>query len=201
VSSVDRSGPVNRDKYLKIRVEIDGQVFEEDLVPQVFVQPDIDGLNEALAENPKRFAWWATLENIASEEHALLENQLRKLETDKKEALQRVEGRLFAEFHMKGGKVDEIKGRVTIHPDRTQVWDDWAAREADLRDKVTRAAFKHDQMRTGRKSTQERKDSLLEIARNIRSEMEQRLRPGQPREDRITLADAQARLKNYFNQK
>lgn len=164
---------------LLLRIEIDGRIFEEDLAQVSFIQPDLEGLNSGLADNPRRFAWWGTMAEILRTRKSEIEDELRKVEKDFKEALNRVEGELFIQYarspEHKGAKVDEIKGLVAIDTKRTQIYDDFETRRSTLRRQLTQAEHDYNEIKVGLDTISERSESLKEISRNMRSEMEQKL--------------------------
>jgi len=148
-------------RLLKIRVELGGRVYEEDLEPQAFINPDLDGLNKALAEHPGRFAWWAMLETYARATFEELSTQLETLDATLFNRYQRQLAEEVPEGSKKGPTLDSIKALVTLDKDRKTLVDRIAQTKQDF-----------EQVTVGRQTMQQRKDSLIAIASNLRAEMD-----------------------------
>src|SRR3990167_2405534 len=123
---------------LRVRVELNGKIYEEDLGAQTAINSDLAGLNTALSEQPGRFAWWATLEALARAKHEDLVAQLESLDAA-----------LFGEYQtallVGGSKTPKL--------------------DAEL-------------VQAGRRTMEHRKDALITIASNTRSEMDFRIYSG-----------------------
>lgn len=156
-------------RLLKIRVELGGRVYEEDLEPQAFINPDLDGLNRALAEHPGRFAWWAMLETYARASYEGLSTQLETLDATLFSRYQRqlLEGAVDGK---KGPTLDSIRSLVTLDRERQA-----------LVERTARAKQDFEQVTVGRRTMEQRKDALLAIASNLRAEMDARLAVGKSR--------------------
>lgn len=156
---------------LRVRVELNGTVYEEDLGVQTGLNLDLVGLNQALAEQPGRFAWWATLEALARAKHEELTAQLESLDAV-----------LFGQYQIelrtgapKEPTLDAIRSKM--HLDKRRMVLDAAVRQARL---------DADLVQAGRRTMEHRKDTVIAIANNMRAEMDLKLYTGKSR-----LPDAQ----------
>jgi len=151
--------PKTRPDVLQIRVELGGKVFEGDLQAEARVDPDPVGLNQALAEQPGRFAWWATLEVLA---RSLVEELERDRATKHAELYSFYEASLSAtDTDGKRAKptVDKIKSEILKHADYRQ-----------LQGRLAAATEQHGLLTVARQTMQMRKDVLLAVASNLRAE-------------------------------
>jgi len=146
------------EKILHVKVSIQGETYEEDLNTQARIDPDLEGLNQALADHPGRFAWWSVLETLARAQVDDLESQMELLNAE-----------LFDEYQRRltdpGGKgkptLDTIKGHVVQDPRYQEVTKLLLNARTDL-----------NYVSVGRWTMVHRKDSLLAIASNLRAEMD-----------------------------
>ena len=153
---------------LRIRVEVGGIVYEEDLGIQTGLNLDLAGLNQALAEQPGHFAWWATLEALARAKHEDLTAQLAALDAV-----------LFGQYQTelraqqattKEPTLDAIRSKM--HLDKRRMALDAAMRQAKLDTDLVQA---------GRRTMEHRKDTVIAIANNMRAEMDMKLYTGKSR--------------------
>lgn len=162
---------------LRVRVELNGTVYEEDLAAQTGLNLDLAGLNQALAEQPGRFAWWATLEALARAKHEDLTAQLEALDAVLFGQYQ-TELRTLAENAVKANKSPTVKEptldaiRSRTHLDKNRMILDATARQARL---------DADLVQVGRRTMEHRKDTVIAIANNMRAEMDLKLYVGKSR--------------------
>ena len=171
---------------LRVTVQIGDRRFDEDLATQAMITPNIEALNEALATNPARFGEWAMLEALAREEHDKILGNIAALDSDIKDA----EAEIYLEVVeaplppvAKPPTVDAVKARVTIDPRRREM----AERRRGLEVASLAAKASLEKIAVGRKTIEQKRESLLALASNWRQEMQQRLtvnaqqfRPGRP---------------------
>jgi hypothetical protein len=154
---------------LRVIVQVGPRRFDEDLAEQAVVRPNIEALNDALSRHASRFAEWAMLEALARTEVDAIKSQISRLDTDVKE----IEARLYQEVILatpRGEKpptVDAIKAMVLVNSARLEL----VARERKLEDALLVADDNLRKLAVGRKTMEEKKDSLLELSRNWRQEM------------------------------
>lgn len=148
---------------LRIRIDLNGRVYEEDLGTLAAIAPNPESLNTALSEQPGRFAWWATLEALARNKHEELVAQLESLDAV-----------LFGEHQTalrvgapKEPTLDAIRTRVTLDPRRVTL--DAAVRSAKL---------DADLVQAGRRTMEHQKDAVIAMSSNMRAEMDFRLYVG-----------------------
>jgi hypothetical protein len=158
---------------MQVIVSVAGRTYDEDLASQAFIAPNIDALNDALATNPSRYAEWAMLEALAKREVADIDGKVAVLDSDVKER----EAQVYLDMVNNvpaGGKaptVDAIKAMVTIDPRRIAL-----VRQRQALDAARiEAQDNQSKLGVGRKTMEEKKDSLLELSRNWRQEMQTQL--------------------------
>lgn len=158
---------------MRVVVEVAGRTYDEDLASQAFIAPNVDALNDALATNPSRYAEWAMLEALAKSEVADIDGKVALLETEVKER----EAQAYLDIVnavVPGGKaptVDAIKAMVTVDEKRIDI-----VRRKQVLDVARLAAQDNlSKLGVGRKTMEEKKDSLLELSRNWRQEMQTQL--------------------------
>lgn len=149
---------------LHVRVELGGRVYEDDLEAWVRADTDPTGLNRALAEQPGRFAWWAVLEAKAQGQAEQAENHRA---TKHAELYGHYEAALVR--HEDGERrtkptVEAVKAAIQKHPDYQRALAALAA--ANEQAGVLLAA---------RQAMQERRECLIELARNMREERQAHL--------------------------
>lgn len=144
---------------LHIRVELGGRVHEGDLEAQARVDTNIDGLNQALAEQPGRFAWWATLEVLGRVQAEELEGQRAALHAELYSFFEASLAATDTEGKRAKPTIEKIKSEILKHPDYKEL----LARQA-------KANEAHGLLTVARQTMQMRKDSLLAVCSNMRSE-------------------------------
>jgi hypothetical protein len=163
-----------------------GRRFDEDLATQAMITPNIDALNDALSMNPGRYGEWAMLEELARAQYDDLLGNLGSLDSDIKDLEAKVYLEVLEDPKTTGGKaltVDGIKATVQVDPRRLAL----VERRKDL-DAATRdAKSAMNKLGVGKKTMEQKRDSLLALASNWRQEMQHRLtvsaqqhRPGPP---------------------
>lgn len=138
-------------------------IYDQDLATQASIIPDIEKLNLALATNPGRFAEWAMLEAMARAEWDAAVGKVNDLGTELKD----VEAALQIEF-VGQGTVSFLAAKVQIDPRRQ-------AKATEIREAEGVVRQKKDQLETmivGRKTLEQKRDSLLALASNWRQEMQ-----------------------------
>jgi hypothetical protein len=154
---------------LRVVVTVSGRRYDEDLATQAMIVPNIEALDEALATNPGRFAEWAMLEATARAGVAMIAFNIAVLESQIKDR----EARFYIETvdaaAVTGSKptVDYVKAKVATDPERLQL----AQRRQELEAEMLDAKASLDTLSVGKKTMEEKKDSLLELSRNWRQEM------------------------------
>lgn len=163
----------DQNDVLKVTITINGRTYSEDLKAQSFINPDLDGLNTALAEHPGRFAWWATLEALCREHHDNLVAQTEVLRAQ-----------LFIKYQIElraamptaeGGKakeptLDAINSKVVLDKEGLALGHNLREAKAGL-----------DRATAGRRTMEQKKESLIAIASNMRAEMDHRIYTGKSR--------------------
>ena len=131
---------------------------------------DVAGVNTAILQHAQDFAWVSTLESLAT---LALE--------DAKDALAGYEADILS--GMSGDEtVTQAKAKM-----RSQAG--WK----ELRDQVRRAERQLSLIRVGRKTCEENKAALSEVARNLRAEMEYRINVKSTRVSQADQADQRMR--------
>jgi hypothetical protein len=172
------SGRVNpappSDGLMRVTVQVGARRFDEDLAAQAMITPNIEAVNDALAKNPSRFAEWAMLEALARAEYDEIVSNIAAVDSDTKE----VEAMIYLEIldqpsvaGVKAPTVDGIKAMVAVDPRRIEL----SRRRRDLETVRLAAKGNLEKLAVGRKTLEEKKDSLIAIASNWRSEMATRL--------------------------
>jgi hypothetical protein len=158
---------------MRVVVEVAGRTYDEDLASQAFIAPNVEALNDALATNPSRYAEWAMLEALAKSEGADIDGKIARFDTDVKER----EAQVYLDMINNvpaGGKVptvDAIKAMVTLDPRRIAL----VRQRQALDDARIVSQDNQNKLAVGRKTMEEKKDSLLELSRNWRQEMQTQL--------------------------
>lgn len=165
-------GPVGKEtsNLMRVTVQIGERRFDEDLAAQAFIAPNVEALNEALSTNPSRYAEWAMVEALARAELDKVIGNTAVLDADLKE----LEARIYLEI-LEGPTakptVDAIKAKVIIDPRRLAL----VKLQQELDAVRIGAKGNLDKIAVGRKTMEEKRDSLLELARNWRQEMQGKL--------------------------
>lgn len=159
----------NREKFTKssdprsgimhLTVTLGDRVYDGDLEAEARVDTDPAGLNQALAEQPGKFAWWATLEVLS---RALAESVEREL------AIKHAELYAHYEAAMSSTDTDGKRARPTVDKIKSQVirHKDYVA----IQQRLASAAEQRELLTVARQTMQMRKDSLLAVASNMRAE-------------------------------
>jgi hypothetical protein len=152
---VDRVVPP-RDAVLRFEVVLGGRTYQGDLETELRIETDPEGLNTALAENPSRFAWWATLETMAK---AIAEEQ--------ENALNKLHANLYAQYAkaMEKPTVESLKQAIQ----RTEKY----VQQVEVVRQAKRDAAL---LTVARQAMVQKKDSLLAVASNYRAELDARMR-------------------------
>lgn len=143
----------------------------EYLTKQTEVMVDLPTLNRDLALHPGRYAMWAWTE--VDVRHRVKELKRGMAEIDRQ--LRETDARLYAvctaQLKAAGDvkpTVEAIKSAVAVHPEHKRVED----RRTDMQAQIDRAEHMAEQLKVGRDTMRDQKDSLMEIARNLRQEMD-----------------------------
>lgn len=159
---------------MRVVVEVAGRTYDEDLASQAFIAPNVDALNDALATNPSRYAEWAMLEALAKSEVAAIDGKVALLETEIKEREAQAYLDIVQDPRNSGAAkptVDAIKAMVVVDEKRVGL-----VRKKQALDAVCLVAQDNqNKLAVGRKTMEEKKDSLLELSRNWRQEMQTQL--------------------------
>lgn len=162
------------DNLMRVSVQVGARRYNEDLAAQVAISPDPETFNASLAINPSRFAEWAMLEALSITEREEIRNRVATLETDIKER----EARAYLEVVERpvpiGGKaptVDAIKALVVIDPARLAL----VRQRQELETGLLTVEDNTRKLNVGRRAIEEKRDSLMELARNWRKEMDGKL--------------------------
>lgn len=155
---------------LRVTVQLGNRKYEQDLGLDAQAPVDLQGLNDALAAHPGKFAWWGMLEVLARAQYEELESTLKRLEA---ELFTAYSARLAAapppaekegKRPRQGATLDAIKARVAVDRERVA-----------LAERVARAKLDYEQLMVGRQTMLQRRDTLLAIASNMRAEMDANL--------------------------
>ncbi len=163
-----RRPPAADGRPVRVSAEICGRVYEGDLAVEAHV-PNIDadpeGLSRALEENPARTAWWAAAEALALTQAEEAENARATLHARLFTLYEATLARTDAEGKRARATVETVKSEVLKQPEYQRAL---AA--------VARANEASRLMRVARDAMRDRKDSLLEVARTYRAELDARMR-------------------------
>jgi len=157
---------LKKPEILRVTVDfLDGSKWVEDLGAQLTpLEPDLQGMNLALEEAPGRFAWWGMLEARARGAFDDLEAQVKVLDAELfNQYFQTLNGGFMSGGQPKPPTLDAIRSAITLDS-RMQV----------LQARLRKAKLDLDQITVGRRTMDQRKDTLLAIASNWRAEMEYR---------------------------
>jgi len=161
---------------MRVTVQIGPRRFDEDLAAQAMIRPDVQSLNEAMATNPSRFAEWAMLEALAISECDAISGQIKRLDTDVKDR----EARAYLEIvgavpvGQKPPTIPEITAMVQTDASRVEL----VRRRQELDAALLDSEDSKRKLSVGRKTMEERKESLLALASNWRKEMDGKLAAG-----------------------
>lgn len=161
---------------MRVTVQIGPRRFDEDLAAQAAIRPDVQSLNDAMANTPSRFAEWAMLEALAITECDAISGQIKRLDTDVKDR----EARAYLEIvnsvpaGQKPPTIPAIEAMVQTDAARTEL----VLRRQELEVALLDAEDSKRKLSVGRKTMEERKESLLALASNWRKEMDGKLAAG-----------------------
>ncbi len=150
---------MSQPELMKVRVELGDQVFDLDLGSETRIDQDPNGLNEALSNIAGQIAKWGMIEQMARRLVDRLESSLEIMEAAKyKYYTDRLIGL--------GQKttVDAIKSEVTLDKERQ-----------GLSEQLSDARHNLGVVVVGRQAMVHKKDALMELARNMRAEMDNQL--------------------------
>lgn len=161
---------------MRVTVQIGERRFDEDLAQQAMITPNIDALNDALATNPSRFGEWAMLEALARAELDEVKGNLSVLDSDIKDLeaviyLEKVAPPDPSPAGWKPPTVDAIKASVTVDERRRAL----VARRQELEVAARESKAALDKLSVGRETIEQKKDSLIAICSNWRTEMQTQL--------------------------
>ena len=139
---------------MNISVVVNGKVFKANLIDELKI--DKDDLNTCFVEQPGKYAWWAVLAQMSLSKTDLAKAEVERLEGDL--------DRDMRDIILTGGEKpteDMVKRRIKNHPDYVQANKYYldCKRVSDILD-IARRSFDH------------RKESLISIGANQRSEGE-----------------------------
>jgi hypothetical protein len=155
---------------MRVVVEVAGRTYDEDLASQAFIAPNVAALNDALATNPSRYAEWAMLEALAKREVADIDGKVAVLDSDVKEREAQAYLDIIQDPKNSGAAkptVDAIKAMVTVDAKRVAL----VVVRRGLEEARIVAVDNQNKLNVGKRTIEEKKDSLLELARNWRQEM------------------------------
>jgi len=150
---------------LRIRVELGGNVYEEDLAAQAHIALDPHGFNQALAAHAGNFAWWAMLEVVAREQLDQLNGELEERNAQ-----------LFNFYTAKLTRREQNgkkSSKPTLEAIRVNIVLD--KNYQALNKRVLQARRDMEKVTVGRQAMQVKKDTLLAIGSNMRAEMDSKL--------------------------
>lgn len=161
---------------MKVDVLVGERKYAEDLAVQAGIAPNMEAINEALSTNPGRFAEWAMLEALARERFDGLTGAIELLDSDIKEVeatiyLEMIEPPETAIPGWKAPTVDAVKALVTVAPRRREL----VTRRRGLSEARLAAKADLEKVAVGRKTIEEKKDSLIAMSANWRQEMQTQL--------------------------
>lgn len=162
---------------MRVTVQVGPRRFDEDLAAQAMIRPDVQSLNDAMATTPARFAEWAMLEALAISECDGISGQIKRVETDIKDREARAYLEITAATTAPGEKpptIPAITAMVQVDAARLQL----VARKQELESALLDAEDARRKLAVGRKTMEERKESLLALASNWRKEMDGKLAAG-----------------------
>lgn len=160
---------------LRVTVQVGDRRFDEDLAEQAVIAPNIEAIDEGLASNPGRYAEWAMLAVEAQKEYDAIKGNIAVVDVDIKD----VEARIYLEITdasvPPGGKaptIPTIQALVQVDPRRLAL----VRRKQELEAALLTAKGTFDTLKVGKETIgEQKKDSLLELARNLRQEAQTQL--------------------------
>lgn len=163
----DRARKGSDADLLRVHVTLGNREYAQDLGFDAQIPNDLDGLNTALANHPGRFAWWAMIEAVARAQHEERVAQLARLGAE----LFAIHSKILLD-KMQADRSGKTKGPTLDAINSAVILD---ARHVAAQAAVAAAKLALDQVSVGRQTMQQRKDTLLAIASNMRAEMDNRL--------------------------
>lgn len=147
-----------RPNILHIEVELGGRVYSGDLETEARVDTNPAGLNQALAEQPGRFAWWATLETLARTQAEEVDRERGTLHAELYSHYEAVLAATNTEGKPARATVEKIKSEILKHPPYRA-----------LQVKQEKANEALGLLTVARQTMQMRKDVLMAVASNMRA--------------------------------
>lgn len=166
--------PTPASSLMKVTVQIGDRRFDEDLATQAFIAPDLPGIDKALETGPARFAEWAMLKALAQTEHDDIKGNVGVIETEIKDREAQAYLDVVAAPVPPGGKaptVDAVKALVQVDKTRLALVAKKQALEAELRAAADRVRV----LDVGKETMKDRKDYVIERARDMRQEMQSKM--------------------------
>lgn len=163
--------PTPASSLMKVTVQIGDRRFDEDLATQAFIAPDLAGIDKALETGPARFAEWAMLKALAQTEHDDIKGNIGVIETQIKDC--EAQAYLDVVNAPVGPKptVDAVKAMVQVDPRRLALVARKQALEVELRASADRVRI----LEVGKETMKDRKDYVIERARDARQEMQSKM--------------------------
>lgn len=167
-------------KPTQISLRVAGHDVQGDLEAEARIATDPEGLSKALAENPARFAWWATLEALAKAEAEEAGNARDALHAE-----------LFSHYEAALSRTDTEgkRAKATVGAIEAAILN--AERYQAALTRVVAANKSAALLGVARRAMDHRKESLLAVASNYRAELDARIRD-QVREVRERMAMGRA---------
>lgn len=160
----------NTKGLMRVVVTIGSRQYDEDLSAQLFLAPDLGGIDAALETGAARQGEWAMLAAAARTEHDKIKANIAIKETQIKDQ----EARAYLDAYNSGTKpptVDAIKAYVQLDVTRLGLVGEKQKLEAEL----LAAADRLRVLEVGRDTLKDRKDYIIERARDAREEMKSRM--------------------------
>lgn len=152
-------------EFWKIRIDMGADFTVRNLQDDSRIDTDPEGINKALAETPQMIIFYGKAEVIA---RVLVDRAKARLELHEAELYKTMPGRVEAE----GRKptVDAIRSSIILDPTRQE-----------LHKELLEAEHNQAVLIVGKQGMVHKKDTAIEIARNMRAEMDYDLRVGKER--------------------
>lgn len=155
-------GPKGGDppSLLRVSLTLGGHTYSRDLEPDTAIDLTSDGLSQALAENPARFSWWAAL---------MVRAQALADEAENHRAM--LYARLYSRYE---GEQTHKGKRPTVEAVRSAV-----ILDQEYQARLTKAAQAREAVGMAKvacATLRKRQDSLMEIAKNLRAEVQAGMR-------------------------
>jgi hypothetical protein len=166
---------------MRVTVQIGDRRFDEDLARQLFIAPDLGGIDEALETGPARQAEWAMLAALARTEHDEIKGAIGVIETQIKDQEAKTYLEVVAAAIGPKMTVDAVKAMVQIDPARLAL----VAQKQEMEQKLREAADSLRVLEVGKETMKDRKDYVIERARDARAEMQARMSVRMPEGESI----------------